>query len=189
FFRPIARFNRDRGIWYVYDGRIWRPDEGGLKVAELAKLLADKLYTFALQIKDEDVRKRFIDRVKKLQLRKNRRTMVEDAKSVHPIPMSAFDQNTDLFNCQNGTLNLKTLQFQEHRPEDFLTMVSGVTYDPAASCPRWLTFISEVMCGDQQLASYLQRALGYALSGRSEERRVGKECGPRPATLQQRASQ
>lgn len=41
FFRPIARFNRDRGIWYVYDGRIWRPDEGGLKVAELAKLLAD----------------------------------------------------------------------------------------------------------------------------------------------------
>ena len=165
FFRPIARFNRDRGIWYVYDGRIWRPDEGGLKVAELAKLLADKLYTFALQIKDEDVRNRYIKRVQKLQLRKNRRTMVEDAKSVHPIPMSAFDQNTDLFNCQNGTLNLRTLQFQEHRPEDFLTMVSGVTYDPAAACPRWLTFINEVMCGDQQLASYLQRALGYALSG------------------------
>lgn len=165
FFQPIARFNRDRGIWYVYDGRIWRPDEGGLKVAELAKLLADKLYTFALQIKDEDVRNRYIKRVQKLQLRKNRRTMVEDAKSVHPIPMSAFDQNTDLFNCQNGTLNLKTLQFQEHRPEDFLTMVSGVTYDPAAACPRWLTFINEVMCGDQPLASYLQRALGYALSG------------------------
>ena len=111
------------------------------------------------------MRNRYIKRVQKLQLRKNRRTMVEDAKSVHPIPMSAFDQNTDLFNCQNGTLNLRTLQFQEHRPEDFLTMVSGVTYDPTATCPRWLTFISEVMCGDQQLASYLQRALGYALSG------------------------
>lgn len=165
FFQPIARFNRDRGIWYVYDGRIWRPDEGGLKVAELAKLLADKLYTFALQIKDEDVRNRYIKRVQKLQLRKNRRTMVEDAKSVHPIPMAAFDRNTDLFNCQNGTLNLRTLQFQEHKPEDFLTMVSGVTYDPDASCPRWLTFIHEVMCGDEALASYLQRALGYALSG------------------------
>lgn len=165
FFYPIARFNRDRGIWYVYDGRIWRPDEGGLKVAELAKLLADKLYTFALKIKDEDVRNRYIKRVQKLQLRKNRKTMVEDAKSVHPIPMAAFDRNTCLFNCQNGTLDLKTLEFREHNPEDFLTMVSGVVYEPEAACPRWNTFISEVMCGDQELAAYLQRALGYALTG------------------------
>lgn len=165
FFQPIARFNRDRGIWYVYDGRIWRPDDGGLKVAELAKLLADKLYTFALQIKDEDVRNRYIKRVQKLQLRKNRKTMVEDAKSVHPIPMAAFDRNTSLFNCQNGTLDLKTLEFREHSPEDFLTMVSGVTYDPEVTCARWHSFINEVMCNDQELASYLQRALGYALTG------------------------
>ena len=165
FFLPIARYNRDRGIWYVYDGRIWRPDEGGLKVAELAKLLADKLYTFALQIKDEDTRNRYIKRVQKLQLRKNRKTMVEDAKSVHPIPMSAFDRSTHLFNCQNGTLNLQTMEFREHRPDDFLTMVSGIAYDPNAFCPRWNSFISEVMCNDSELASYLQRALGYALTG------------------------
>lgn len=165
FFLPIARYNRDRGIWYVYDGRIWRPDEGGLKVAELAKLLADKLYTFALQIKDEDTRNRYIKRVQKLQLRKNRKTMVEDAKSVHPIPMSAFDRSHHLFNCQNGTLNLQTMEFYEHRPEDFLTMVSGIAYDPDAACPRWCSFINEVMCNDNELASYLQRALGYALTG------------------------
>lgn len=165
FFKPIARFNRDRGIWYVYDGRIWRADEGGLKVAELAKLLADKLYTFALQIKDEDVRNRYIKRVQKLQLRKNRKTMVEDAKSVHPIPMAAFDQNGSLFNCQNGTLDLRTLEFREHSPDDYLTMVSGVNYDPDATCPRWHSFISEVMCNDHELATYLQRALGYALTG------------------------
>ncbi len=143
----------------------WRPDEGGLKVAELAKLLADKLYTFALQIKDEDTRNRYIKRVQKLQLRKNRKTMVEDAKSVHPIPMSAFDRSHHLFNCQNGTLNLQTMEFCEHRPEDFLTMVSGITYDPDAICSRWCSFINEVMCNDNELASYLQRAFGYALTG------------------------
>lgn len=165
FFKPIARYNRDRGIWYVYDGHVWRPDEGGLAVAELAKMLADKLYTFALQIKDEDTRNRYIKRVQKLQLRKNRKTMVEDAKSVYPIPMSAFDRSHHLFNCQNGTLNLQTMEFCEHRPEDFLTMVSGITYDPDAVCPRWCSFINEVMCNDNELASYLQRALGYALTG------------------------
>lgn len=106
YYKPIARFNRDRGVWYVYDGSIWRPDEETLAVAELAKYLADKLYSYALKIKDEDTRTRYIKRVQKLQTRRNRKTMVEDAKSVHPISHKVFDNNTNLFNCRNGTLNL-----------------------------------------------------------------------------------
>lgn len=165
YFKPIARFDRERGIWYVYDGKVWQPDENALAVAELAKILADRLYTFALQITDEDTRNRYIKRVQKLQLRKNRRTMIEDAKSVYPVPHAIFDRNTDLFNCQNGTLNLTTGEFRPHDPADFLTMMSGVTCDPNATCPRWEQFISEVMCNDADLALYLQKALGYALTG------------------------
>ena len=165
YFKPIARFDRERGIWYVYDGKVWQPDENALAVAELAKILADRLYTFALQITDEDTRNRYIKRVQKLQMRKNRRTMIEDAKSVYPVSHTVFDRNTDLFNCQNGTLNLTTGEFRPHDPADFLTMMSGITYDPEATCPRWEQFISEVMCNDADLALYLQKALGYALTG------------------------
>ena len=165
YYKPIARFDRERSIWYVFDGKVWQPDENALAVAELAKRLADRLYTFALQIKDEDTRNRYIKRVQKLQMRKNRRTMIEDAKSVYPVPHAIFDRNTDLFNCQNGTLNLTTGEFRPHDPADFLTMMSGITYDPNATCPRWEQFISEVMCNDADLALYLQKALGYALTG------------------------
>ena len=165
YFKPIARFDRERGIWYVFDGKVWQPDENALAVAELAKRLADRLYTFALQIKDEDTRNRYIKRVQKLQMRKNRRTMIEDAKSVYPVPHSIFDRNTDLFNCQNGTLNLTTGEFKPHEPADFLTLMSGITYNPDATCDRWTQFISEVMCNDADLAVYLQKALGYALTG------------------------
>ena len=165
YFKPIARFDRERGIWYVYDGKVWQPDENALAVAELAKILADRLYSFALQITDEDTRNRYIKRVQKLQMRKNRRTMIEDAKSVYPVSHTVFDRNTDLFNCQNGTLNLTTGEFRPHDPADFLTMMSGITYDPDATCPRWEQFISEVMCNDADLALYLQKALGYALTG------------------------
>ena len=165
YFKPIARFDRERGIWYVFDGKVWQPDENALAVAELAKRLADRLYTFALQIKDEDTRNRYIKRVQKLQMRKNRRTMIEDAKSVYPVPHSIFDRNTDLFNCKNGTLNLTTGEFRPHDPGDFITLMSGVTYNPDASCDRWTSFISEVMMNDADLALYLQKALGYALTG------------------------
>lgn len=80
YFKSIARYNSERGIWYVYDGTVWRADSENLRVAELAKLLADKLYVFALTITEEDARKWFIDRVRKRQLRRNRDTMVKDAK-------------------------------------------------------------------------------------------------------------
>ena len=165
YFKPIARYDMNRCIWYVYDGKVWRPDEGALAVAELAKLLADRLYSFALQIKDEDARNRYIKRVLKLQLRKNRKTMIEDAKSVHPVAHSVFDKDKYLFNCQNGTLDLRTMSFRRHDPKDFLTMLSGVSYDATATCPRWKQFITEVMRGDAETALYLQKSLGYALTG------------------------
>lgn len=165
YFKPIARYNSERGIWYVYDGTVWQPDMENLKVAELAKLLADKLYVFALTITEEDSRKRFIERVKKLQLRKHRDTMIKDAKSVYPLSMKSFDNDIYLFNCKNGTLNLRTMEFREHRPEDYLTKVSPVIYDPDAECPRWRTFIDEIMQGDKARSNYLQKAIGYALTG------------------------
>lgn len=165
YFQNVARFNRDRGVWFVYDGTVWRADEGKLKVAELAKLLANRLYSYALTIKEEDARKRYIDRVKKLQLRKHRETMIKDAMSVHPVPMAVFDRDIYLFNMANGTLNLRTKEFRPHAAADFLTKISPVVYDPDAACPRFETFMEEVMMGDKETIRYTQKSLGYALSG------------------------
>lgn len=165
YFQSIARFNRDRGVWYVYDGTVWRADEGKLKVSELAKLLANRLYSYALTIKEEDARKRYIERVKKLQQRKHRETMIKDAMSVHPVPMAVFDRDIYLFNMANGTLNLRTKEFRPHAAADFLTKISPVIYDPNAACPRFETFMEEVMMGDKETIQYTQKSLGYALSG------------------------
>ena len=148
----------------MYDGSVWQPDENALAVAELAKNLADQLYSFALQIKDEDTRNRYIKRVQKLQLRKHRKTMVEDAKSVYPVRMSLFDSSKYLFNCENGTLDLNTLSFRAHNPGDFITKISPVTYDPEATCPRWDQFVDEVMQGRNSVSRYLQKAVGYPSS-------------------------
>ena len=165
YYKPIARFNADRNIWFVYDGSMWQPDENALAVAELAKTLADRLYVFALQIKDEDTRNRYIRRMQSLQLRKHRKTMIEDAKSVHPVRMSIFDSNKYLFNCANGTLDLNTLTFKQHDPADFITKISSVLYDPEAECPRWIQFVDEVMQGRSAVGRYFQKAVGYSLTG------------------------
>lgn len=59
------------------------------------------------------------------------------------------------------------MKFLPHDPEDKLTKISDVAYDPDARC-EWLEmFVDEIMSGDEARARFLQRALGYALSGDS----------------------
>ncbi|MGV3003826.1 hypothetical protein [Aerococcus urinaeequi] len=59
---------------------------------------------YALSIKEENIRKTYIDFAKKWQVRRNREIILRDAQDVHPISMSAFDTNKYLLNCKNGTL-------------------------------------------------------------------------------------
>lgn len=70
-----------------------------------------------------------------------------------------------VFNCLNGTLNLETGVFAPHKADDMLSKLAGVNYDPEAKADRWERFIGEVMEGNQDNAAFLQKALGYALTG------------------------
>lgn len=100
-------------------------------------------------------------------MRRNRKTILEDAASVYSIDMGEFDANIYLFNCKNGTLDLKTMEFRAHDPEDKLTKIADVVFDPNARCLRFEKFVTEVMSGDVDKSAFLQKALGYALSGDS----------------------
>ena len=167
FFRSIILMNDTRGRWYIYDGRVWRPDQHDIKIAEMAKDFRDALLAFAPSITSEDTRNRYLKRVDALDQRKYRDLMVKDAASdpTVTVDMSAFDRDKFLFNCHNGTINLITGEFRPHDPKDMLTKMTEVDYVPDAICERWLTFMDEVMEGDKERIKYLQKAIGYAMSG------------------------
>lgn len=164
-FKPFARYVPERKVWYVYDGTRWVTDMAALKVMELCKDLSDALMTYALSIHDEHKRKDYIKYCAKWQIRGVRITVLSDAQSVYPISMEEFDTDRYLFNCNNGTLNLRTMQFHDHSPEDRLTKIAPIKYDPNAICLRFTNFIDEIMSGDKEKAKFLQKALGYAVSG------------------------
>ena len=160
-----ARYVPERSKWAVFDGRIWQFDLGGLAVMQLCKELSDSLMAYALTITDEKARQEYMRFLSRWQRRSFRETILKDAASVYPLPFAAFDRNPMLFNCLNGTLSLDNGRFSPHRPEDYLSKLSGVTYDSDAKCERWERFIDEVMQGDAGKARFLQKALGYALTG------------------------
>lgn len=165
-FRGSACYVPERKKWYVFDGRRWAADVGNVKVMELCKTAADALMSYTIQhVSDEKLRGDYIKHISKWQQFKYRETILKDAASVVPVRLSEFDQDPYLLNCQNGTLNLRDMTFHEHDAGDKLTKICGAEYDPEARCERWDQFIGEVTCGDTELAAFIQKALGYALTG------------------------
>jgi len=164
-YKNISRFVPEMKLWYVYDGRAWRPDEGNIKVAEQAKYLVNYLLDCRKYISNDDELKAWLKFVHGLMRKKARDTMLHDAASVFPVSILDFDKNPYLFNCCNYTLNLQTFKAHKHRPADLLSKVSQVAFDASAKCDRWEKFINEIMCGDEEKAKFLQKALGYALIG------------------------
>lgn len=50
-------------------------------------------------------------------------------------------------------------------PRHKFTRTCSVRYDSEATCPRWDTFVSEIMGGDPELVDYLQKICGLVLAG------------------------
>ena len=163
-FKDTCRYNATAKEWYFYNGKVWTRDEGSMRTLNKAKELADGLLIYATTIEEEKQKQNYIDYVSKLGQLRFRETMVKDSRDIHFVTQSDFDKNLDLFNCQNGTLNLKTFDFTPHNSDDLLSKISNVIYEPFAKSEEWEKFINEVMQGDTDKTEYLQKILGYSLT-------------------------
>lgn len=164
-YKNICRYVPEAKAWYVYDGRVWQLDLGGMVVAQQARDLMDYLLDCRKFIADDEVREAWIKFITARRTKKARDTMLSDAASVYPISILEFDKNPYLLNCENCTLDMKTRKQHSHNPNDFLSKIANVTFDKAAICDRWEEFIAEIMQGDMERAKFLQKALGYSLVG------------------------
>ncbi len=63
---------------------------------------------------------------------------------------------------------MKTGQLRTHCREDRITRVLSWAYDPAATCPRWERFLTEIL-PDAETVEFVRRAIGYSLTGDTSE--------------------
>lgn len=164
--RDKARYVDDWRQWYVWDGTRWQPDKTGA-VARLTKETARAIGREAEHEVDDDRRKKIRAWASKSEARQGRENMsalARGEKGIAAAP-SDFDADPWLLNVTNGTLDLRTSTLRPHAREDMLTRLAPVVYDPGAKAPLWESFLRRVMGGSDELISYLQRLVGYALTG------------------------
>ena len=167
-YQEEARFQMDTGQWLLWTGNYWQPDERK-RVMVLARGVARALHEEALKLKDPDAKKALLGYALRLEERHTVISMVEFAKSLLPINTAELDTDKLLFNAANGTVDLRTGELKEPAFTDYITKCAPVKYDRAAQCPRWEKFLLEIFDSDFDLISFLQRAIGYSLTGDTRE--------------------
>lgn len=78
-----------------------------------------------------------------------------------------WDADPWLLNTPGGVVDLHTGKARPHSTIDYMTKITAAA--PGGDCPLWLAFLDRVTGGDAELAAFLQRAVGYALTGSTRE--------------------
>ena len=121
------RHDHQRGLWLIWDGRRWAPDDTS-EITRRAKDTVAAIYKEAGKASSDSDRQALAKHALQSEGRNAIANMIALAASEPGIPIRAADTDADpwLFNCQNGTIDLRTGELLEHRREDLITKLAPV---------------------------------------------------------------
>jgi putative DNA primase/helicase len=146
------------GKWLHWDGTRWEVDETK-KIFDLVRKL---LREVAVECNDLKASKQIASSKTVAAVK----TMAESDRQ-HATHSDDWDADLWLLNTPTCTVDLRTGEKREHSQGDYITRITSV--GPGGECPNWLAFLDRVTAGNKDLQSFLQRVVGYALTGTTIE--------------------
>ena len=172
------RHVRDRRMWLGWDGIRWRRDATG-DAERAAKQTVRRLFEDAVGL-EGDERRAAVGWALASQSEARIRAMFKLAATEPQIALApdALDRDPWKFSCANGTLDLRTGELRPHDAADLITLGTDIAYSPAATCGRWQRFLREIFANDPELIAFVQRLVGYCLTGDIREHLLAVLHGP-----------
>lgn len=162
-FGERIRFAFGRQQWFIWDGRRWKPDVRG----EIIKLCTQTALSILDELKHVEANRqeKFFAWAITSQRRERLSAMAALAEPELGVTADELDADPWLFNCLNGTVDLRTGELRPHHREDFITRIAAVEYEPNADCTRFEQFLCEIFNADKELIAFIQRWHGHCLTG------------------------
>lgn len=176
----FLRYCTPRRRWFVWDGKRWALDDSGV-IVRVGKRTVRSVNGEVERCEDDDRRKALAKHARDSEKAGKIQAMIQLAQSEPSIPVRPGDLDCDpmLFNVANGTIDLRTGCIRSHSRADLITKLSPVLFDPDATHELWTRFLHDLTGGDDELAAYLQRMAGYALTGDVTEKKFFFAHGPK----------
>ena len=166
----MIKYSYYRKKWFYWTGKEWRVDDTG-QVKKLADTIVDSIEREGTIASDEDAQKAILKWAQKTASSRGKEAMIKECQHLDGIPVTPdeFDACPDYLNCQNGIVNLRNGEFLKHDPELMITKTCLAEYVEEGEPTMWLQFIDDVTGGDKDLQAYIQKCVGYSLTGSNRE--------------------
>lgn len=149
------------GRWLIWDGTRWAPDE---------KLVVFNLMRRVCRDVAQQAEKKTVAAAITSKTTIYAAVKLASTDPRHAIVPDDLDRDPWVLNTPDGILDLRTGEMGPHRKEARLSKITAAKF--GGECPKWLKFLGEVTNGDEELMAYLQRVVGYCLTGSVREHAV-----------------
>lgn len=161
--RSDARYVAAWGRWLFWNGAIWRFDDTLQHMTRTRAFLREKAQHLPTAFDDFKRHMRRADTIAKV-------VGLARSNPVQAATVEQWDADPWLLGTPSGTVDLRTGELREARPEDYITKTTAVApAPPGTAAPMWSSHIKRITGGDAELAAYLQRLFGYTLTGSTRE--------------------
>jgi len=161
------RWHRASKSWLVWDGMRWKKDD-----TEMPQAFAKETALTMMKQGVESGNAKLLKHAHTSAQSSKIDAMLKLAKDKLAVIGSNLDSNPYLLNCLNGTVDLRTGKLRPHNPEDLITRLAPVNFNPFAPASRFTKFLSEIFAGSNQLITFVQRFMGYSITGSVKEEKM-----------------
>lgn len=167
------KYCSDDDCWYVFTGEYWeRENNKDLRnIRGFGASVAKRLETITAWYSMPDYKRRKLKRdLKRFANVSSFKNILEAAKGLKPVGSDAFNKKINKLKIGNGTMNLSTGYLENDKVGDLFTTHTDAKYYQSYPEPRrFLKFLNDIFLNDSKLIKYLQRVLGYCITGETKE--------------------
>jgi putative DNA primase/helicase len=181
--------------WHLWDGKRFRQDDlraldacaihtarSIFEQAEALEAEADRIEAEEKDLEDSEdgseseeadrlraLAGRMKDWARRSESRRGIEAMIAVARHLRAVHADDLDADPMLFNCANGTLDLRSGLLRPHMRANRITKLAPTPFDPNARSEALERFLDDLTCGDRSLRDWLGKLLGYILIGERTE--------------------
>lgn len=173
-FGDYVVFNSDKGKYFYWTGRVWREDnEKRIHLWVQTAMRTRRDYTEKQLKKNFGVKnyEELLSHINRCCNQHSIKAVIEGAKSSLSFNDAIFDKHPHLLNVLNGTINLKDGVIRPHDRRNFITKLVPTMYDATSKSNQFKSFLKDTF-EDDELIKYVQRLLGYCITGETKEQVV-----------------
>lgn len=173
-FGEKIRYNYNDKRWMIYDKNKWIYDITGY-VRKLIDKAVESMQSERKIYEQYDAENgteqlgEFDKHIRKSRSNNSKNALEKEMQHYSAVTPNALDRHKLLLNTPTGIIDLRSFETRPNDPLMYFTKSTSVGRSEGTKCPLWLSFLDDIFSGDRELIRYIQKAVGYSLSGLTDE--------------------